>query len=88
MPKPIESLPNIGPELAIQLNKVGITTAEELVRVGAMGAWRRLVRSGLRGGVNSLLALEGAIEGIRLHEIPLERRQELKQLAVAYSQGN
>jgi DNA transformation protein len=88
MPKPIESLPNIGPELATQLNKAGITNAEELVRLGAMTAWRRLVRAGLRGEVNSLLALEGAIEGVRWHEIPLERRQELKQLAVSYSQGN
>jgi DNA transformation protein and related proteins len=88
MPKPIESLPNIGPELAIQLNKVGITSAEELVGLGAMTVWRRLMRTGLRGEVNILLALEGAIEGIRWHEIPLERRQELKQLAVSYSQGN
>ena len=88
MPKPIESLPNIGPELAIQLKKAGITNAEELVRLGAMNAWRRLVRAGLRGDVTSLLALEGAIEGIRWHEIPLERRQELKQFAVSYSQGN
>ena len=88
MPKPVESLPNIGPELATELKKVGITNADELVRLGAMAAWRRLVRVGLRGEVNSLLALEGAIEGIRWHEIPLERRQELKELAVSYSEGN
>lgn len=88
MPKPIESLPNIGPELANQLNKVGITNAEDLVGLGAMTAWRRLVRAGLQGEVSSLLALEGAIEGIRWHEISLERRQELKELAVSYSEGN
>lgn len=88
MPKPIESLPNVGPELATQLKKVGITTGEELLRAGAIGAWQRLVRAGLRDCMNSLLALEGAIEGVRWQELPFERKQELRQMAVGFSQGN
>jgi DNA transformation protein len=87
MPRPIDSLPNIGPELATQLRHVGITTAEDLVHTGAVKAWQRLVNAGLRDCVHSLLALEGAIEGVRWHQISLERREELKQQAVAYSQG-
>lgn len=88
MPKPIESLPNIGPELAAQLQKVGINTSEELLRTGAMAAWQRLVRAGFRDCMNSLLALEGAIEGVRWQELPIERREELKLMAVGFSQGN
>jgi DNA transformation protein and related proteins len=88
MPKPIESLPNIGPELAAQLQKIGINTSEELLRVGAMAAWQRLVRAGLRDCLNSLLALEGAIEGVRWQELPIERKEELKLMAVGFSQGN
>jgi hypothetical protein len=88
MPKPIESLPNIGPELAAQLQKIGISTSEELLRIGAVAAWQRLVRAGLRDCMNSLLALEGAIEGVRWQELPIERREELKLMAVGFSQGN
>jgi len=87
MSKPIESLPNIGPELAAQLQKIGISTAEDLLRIGAVAAWQRLVRVGLRDCMNSLLALEGAIEGVRWQEVPVERKEELKMMAVGFSQG-
>jgi len=87
MSKPIESLPNIGPELAAQLQKIGISTAEDLLRIGAVAAWQRLVRAGLRDCMNSLLALEGAIEGVRWQEVPVERKEELKMMAVGFSQG-
>jgi DNA transformation protein len=88
MPAPVESLPNIGPDLSQELRKVGIVTADDLLRVGAMDAWQRLVRAGLRDCMHSLLALEGAVEGIPSDEVPLERRQELKQFAIAFSQGD
>jgi len=87
MSKPIESLPNIGPELAAQLQKIGVSTAEDLLRVGAVAAWQRLVRAGLRDCMNSLFALEGAIEGVRWQEVPIERKEELKLMAVGFSQG-
>jgi len=38
--------------------------------------------------MNSLLALEGAIEGVRWQDLPIERREELKMMAVGFSQGN
>ena len=81
-------VPNIGPELAAQLKEIGINTSEELLRIGAMAAWQRLVRAGLRDCMDSLLALEGAIEGVRWQELPIERREELKLMAVGFSQGN
>ena len=87
MSKPIESLPNIGPELAVQLQKIGIGTAEDLLRIGAIAAWQLLVRAGLRDCMNSLLAIEGAIEGVRWQEVPIERKEELKLMAVGFSQG-
>jgi DNA transformation protein and related proteins len=88
MSAPVESLPNIGPELCLELRKVGITTADELLELGAIDAWQRLVRAGLRDCMHSLLALEGAVEGIPSEEVSLERQQELKQFAIAFSQGN
>jgi DNA transformation protein and related proteins len=88
MTAPVESLPNIGPELSLELRKVGITTADELLEVGAIDAWQRLVRAGLRDCMHSLLALEGAVEGIPSDEVSIERQQELKQFAIAFSEGN
>jgi TfoX-like protein len=88
MSAPVESLPNIGPELSLELRKVGITTADELLELGAIDAWQRLVRAGLRDCMHSLLALEGAVEGIPSEEVSLERQLELKQFAIAFSQGN
>ncbi len=87
MSAPVESLPNIGPELSLELRKVGISTADELLELGAIDAWQRLVRAGLRDCMHSLLALEGAVEGIPSEEVSLERQQELKQFAIAFSQG-
>ncbi|HEY0793954.1 MAG TPA: TfoX/Sxy family DNA transformation protein [Chthoniobacterales bacterium] len=87
MVKSIESLPNIDPALAKELKKVGIMDGDALIRIGAEHAWQRLMRNGWNDGLHSLLQLEGAIEGVRSSQVPLDRQQELRLEAIAYSQG-
>jgi hypothetical protein len=87
MARSIESLPNLDPALATELKKVGIIDVDTLIQIGAEHAWQRLMRNGWDDGLHSLLQLEGAIEGVRSSQVPLERQQELRLEAIAYSQG-
>ncbi|MFC6356927.1 TfoX/Sxy family DNA transformation protein [Luethyella okanaganae] len=72
---------NIGPRLAAGLRGIGIDDLEELRREGAMPVWERLRRVDSFDCVHSLLALEGAIQGVRWHLLPVERRTELADFA-------
>lgn len=76
-PDDLATAPNIGPKLAAGLREVGIGSIDELREIGAADAWDRLRGAGLYDCVNSMLALEGAIEGVRWHHLPAERRQML-----------
>jgi len=74
----LEALPNIGPRLAGELRLVGITDSEDLTTVGADGAWTRLRAAGLRDCAQSLLALHGAVRGVRWHQLPPREREALR----------
>lgn len=63
---------NIGPKLSDALDQVGISNLAELQRLGAEAAWDRLREAGLYHCVNSLLALHGAVAGVRWHQLPDE----------------
>jgi ABC-type uncharacterized transport system permease subunit len=52
---------NINARTAIMLEEIGIRTRADLVRVGALEAYRRLLVSNLKPSSNLLLALHGAI---------------------------
>ena len=75
----LTELPNIGPVLAGNLRRIGITTAEELRSAGACEAWLR-IRTQVDSGAwfHQLTALAGAEAGIPKKELPSERRAELK----------
>lgn len=73
----LESVVNIGPKLAAGLRAVGITDLEQLRAEGAVSSWERLRRTDEFDCVHSLLALEGAIQGIRWHHLPPELRADL-----------
>ncbi len=75
----LANLPNIGKVIEEQLNKVGIETAEQLVRTGAENAWLKIQAIDSSACIHRLLALEGAIRGIKKTDIPAERRAELKE---------
>ncbi|MGD8456411.1 MAG: TfoX/Sxy family protein [Anaerolineales bacterium] len=75
----LTALPNIGKVLAQKLNEIEVTSYEDLVDIGSVEAVLRIVGTDTFGYYNMLYALEGAILGIRWHDIPPEVRQKLKQ---------
>lgn len=70
--------PNIGKEVESQLNKVGIFTFDELKDIGAEQAWLKIQEIDTSACIHRLLALEGAIQGIKKTLLPQERKAELK----------
>ena len=75
----LSNLPNIGKVVEEQLNAVGITTAEQLSQTGAEQAWLKIQSIDNSACIHRLLAIEGAIRGIKKTEIPDDRKAELKQ---------
>ena len=73
------NLPNIGAELERQLNAVGISSPAELSRVGAKEAWLRILQSDPSACIQRLMALEGAIQGVKKSMLADNVKQELKQ---------
>ena len=75
----LANLPNIGKMIEEQLNAVGINTAEQLVQTSAENAWLKIQAIDSSACIHRLLALEGAILGIKKTDIPAERKAELKE---------
>ena len=73
----LRDLPNIGAKLALELAESGIPTFAHLGEVGSVGAALQLELHDFSVCANKLYALEGAIRGIRWHDIPSEERQKL-----------
>jgi len=71
--------PNIGKDCAKKLQQAGINTFDELKAVGSEQAFLRIKAIDSGACLCMLSALEGAILGIRWHNLPPERKQELKQ---------
>ncbi|MFC2135358.1 TfoX/Sxy family protein [Bacteroidota bacterium] len=76
--KELTNLPNIGKTLAQKLKMIGVNNEQELK---AMGSEKAIIKiATLEDGgdcINMLYALEGAIQGIRWHNLSKERKQEL-----------
>lgn len=72
-------MPNIGKVVAEKLIQVGITTPEELKVIGTEQAFIRLLTFDETACFSMLQGLEGAIQGIRWHNLPKERKEELKE---------
>ena len=71
-------LDNIGPKLEAQLAEVGIRTPEELKAAGSREAWLRIKAIDPSACLMRLSALEGAIRGIRWHNLDEDVKAELK----------
>lgn len=73
----LERLPNIGPVLTRELRAAGVDTAAQLRKIGARAAWVKVrAVNPARDCASSLLALEGAVRGVRWVSIdPAERRR-------------
>ena len=74
----LSKLPNIGEAVEEQLNEVGISTYEELKKVGAKEVWLRIKEIDDSACIHRLYALEGANEGIKKNQLPEETKSELK----------
>ena len=81
----LSNLPNIGKAVEKQLNEVGITTTEQLVQTGAEQAWLKIQEIDKSACIHRLLAIEGAICGIKKTDIPAERKAELKDFYNAHN---
>ena len=75
----LTDLPNIGPKLADNLEKIGVTTPEQLQELGAEEAFLRIrTQVDATACLHQLEALAGATEGVRKSLLSLERKAELK----------
>lgn len=75
----LSKLPNIGKVVEDQLNEVGIHTLEELKAVGTEQAWLKIQEIDESACIHRLLALEGAIQGIKKTLLPEARKEELRE---------
>ncbi|HWR24169.1 MAG TPA: TfoX/Sxy family protein [Feifaniaceae bacterium] len=83
----LTSLPNIAKAMEQQLDRADIHTAEELKAVGAREAWRRIFAFDPSACYSRLCALEGAVRGVRRHDLPEEVKAELKVFYRQYRPG-
>ena len=74
----LSRLPNIGKEVERQLNIIGIFTYDELKDIGTEQAWLKIQEIDASACIHRLLALEGAIQGVKKTALPRERKSDLK----------
>jgi len=75
----LTSLPNIGKTLAELLVQAGITKAAQLKAVGSEKAFIRICAFDSEACLSKLCALEGAIQGVRWHNLSADKKRELKE---------
>ena len=75
----LAEMPNIGKTLAARLIQAGINTPDDLCALGSKNAFMRLKRYDSDVCINTLMALEGAVLGIRWHHLSEDSKRELKQ---------
>lgn len=76
----LQTLPNIGKVQVKKLNAIGIHTPEQLINEGTEQVFRKLLINDPGACLSELSAIEGAIRGIRWHDLPQETKLELKEL--------
>lgn len=74
----LSKLPNIGNVLEKQLNDVGINTIDDLINLGSKEAWLKIKEIDDSACLNRLMALEGAIQNIRWHNLSDEDKDNLR----------
>ena len=74
----LSKLPNIGKTVEEQLAQVGINTADELREIGAKAAWLKIHEIDESACIHRLMALEGAIQGVKKTMLPDEVKADLK----------
>lgn len=76
--KALMGMPNLGKVVAQNLAAVGITTPEALRALGSREAFARVRRIDSGACISMLYALEGAVLGVRWHDLPSGIKADLK----------
>lgn len=75
----LTDMPNIGPVLAGNLERIGVTTPEQLRGMGAREAFLRIrAEVDFTACLHQLEALAGAAEGLKKSLLPEKSKEELK----------
>ena len=75
----LSKLPNIGKVVEEQLNQVNIFTENDLKTIGAKQAWLKIQQIDESACIHRLLALEGAVRGVKKAQLPDDVKSELKE---------
>ena len=75
----LSNLPNIGKTVEEQLFRVGINSALELKWIGAKEAWLKIQEIDESACIHRLMALEGAIQGVKKTMLSDEVKADLKE---------
>ena len=75
----LSKLPNIGKVVEKQLNEVGINTVDDLINIGSKEARLKIKKIDESACINRLMALEGAIQNIRWHNLSDDDKENLKE---------
>jgi DNA transformation protein len=82
MSGPILDMISLGPVTASRLAEVGIVTRDDLVGLGAAGAFRKLrFHFGRHVTLNALYGLDAAIRNVHWRSLTADRKAELRKLA-------
>lgn len=77
----LSTLPNIGTELEKKLKVVGVETAEGLKSLGSKQVFLKLKDIYPNVCLVHLQALQGAIDGLPLDQLPENTKQDLKEFS-------
>ena len=80
----LSKLPDIGKVVEKQLNEVGINTVDELIDIGSKETWLKIKEIDESACINRLMALEGAIQNIRWHDLSDEDKNNLKDFYTSF----
>ena len=75
----LAKLPNVGKKVEEQLIQVGIASADDLKRIGAKEAWLKIQEIDESACIHRLMALEGAIQGVKKTMLSDEVKADLKE---------
>jgi DNA transformation protein len=79
----LEKMPNIGKKLAKNFYEAGIRTPEQLKNMGPKDAFLKLREIDPDSCLLSCYAITGAIEDVRWHDLPKEKKDEMKKFFMA-----
>ena len=74
----LKKLPNIAEKLEAQLTEVGIPTIDALKQTGSRETWLRIAAIDPSACYMRLCALEGAIQGVRWHNLDDVTKKDMK----------